>query len=325
MKIAQCGAMLAVLSAVAGGMTNRAFGEDSPVAAAGTVTVGAGAAATTPATAAAPVAPAIIVREGSGEAPDPCRTGEVAANATRPAWDYAASTTQCGVIESDFGWLGQATGPGVNQQMVVSSIRYGLTPRLDLRWGLTNHIWQNGSGSESLQGTGDQWLGGRYRFQEQGRVIPAIAFLYAGRVPQANPAKGFGSGFADHQFVLIVSRDLGKYHFDFNTVGTLAGGAHGHDGAAQFGLALTRPVTKKLSGILESYGGGQPGTPDRFGAAFAGATFAVRPQLAIDAAYTRTYTAGSPREQVLFGITYARRAGFSPLSRRFAAARVLGR
>jgi hypothetical protein len=319
MRIVQCGVVVAVVAAFAGGIANRAFGEDRPVAAAGTV--GAGA-ATTSGTA---IAPAMIERGTAGEAPDPCLTGEVAANATRPAWDYGASTTQCGVIESDFGWLGQPMGSGVNQQMVVSSMRYGLTPRLDLRWGLTNWIWQNGAGSASLQGIGDQWLGGRYRFQEQGRVMPAMAFLYAGKVAMANPAKGFGSGFADHQLVLIVSRDLGRNHFDFNTVGTVAGGAGGHDGAAQFGLALTRPVTKKLSGILESYGGGQPGTPDRFGAVFAGATFTVRPQLVIDGAYMRTYTAGSPREQVLFGITYARRAGFAPLSRRFAAARMLGR
>jgi hypothetical protein len=322
MRIAQWGVLLAAFAVIPGGMANRALGEDRPVAGAGTV---GGVAATTSGTAVAPVALAMIERGASGETSDPCLTGEVAANATRPPWDYAASTTQCGVIESDFGWLGQPMGSGVNQQMVVSSMRYGLTPRLDLRWGLTNRIWQDGSASASLQGVGDQWLGGRYRFQEQGRVMPAMAFLYAGKVPTANPAKGFGSGFADHQFVLIVSRDLGRNHFDFNTVGTLAGGAQGHDGAAQFGLAWTRPVTKKLSGILESYGGGQPGTPDRFGAVFAGATFVVRPQLVIDGAYTRTYTTGSPREQVLFGITYARRAGFAPLSRRFAAARMLGR
>jgi hypothetical protein len=98
-----------------------------------------------------------------------------------------------------------------------------------------------------------------------------------------------------------------------------------HDGAAQFGLAVTRPLSKKLSGILESYGGPQPGSPDRFGAVFAGAVYTLRPQLVLDAAYARTYTAGSPRQQVLVGVTFASRPGFAPLSHGSALARLLGR
>ena len=269
--------------------------------------------------------PAAIILARPEETPDPCAQREVAANATRPAWDYAASTTQCGVLETDYGFLSQPLGAGVAQQMLVTSMRYGLTPKLDLRWGIANHIWQGGGGTESLQGVGDQWLGARFRFHEQGRFSPAMAFLYAGKIPVANPAKGLGSGFVDHQFLFIASRDLGKNHFDFNAVGTVVGSSHGHDSAAQFGLALTRPITPKLSGILESYGGAQPGTSNRFGAGFVGATYTPRPQLVLDGAFTRTYTAGSPRQQVLFGVTYARRAGFSTLPRDSAFARLLGR
>ena len=155
--------------------------------------------------------------------------------------------------------------------------------------------------------------------------MPAMAFDYGVKIPTANPAKGFGSGFADHQFLLIASRDLGRSHFDFNVVGTVAGGARGHDGAVQFGLAISRPVTPKFSWILESYGGPQPGTSDRFGAAFAGATYTLRPSMVVDGAYSRTYTAGSPRQQFLFGMTFAMRPGFLPLPKSSAFARLLGR
>ncbi len=288
----------------------------------------AAAVSTTPAAAVEPATAMVAIRPATA---DPCLAVDVAANATRPAWDYAASTTQCGVLESDYGFLSQPLGAGVSQRMLVTSLRYGLTPKLDLRWGLTDHIWQSGGSSRAVQGAGDQWLGFRYRLHEQGRVSPAMAVLYAGKAPTANPAKGLGSGVADHEFVFIASRDLGKSHFDFNVAGNIVGvprtPVHGksHDGAAQFGLALTRPVTKRLSGIFESYGGAQPGTPDRFGAGFAGVTYTLRPQLVLDAAYARTYTAGSPRQQVLFGVTYARRAGFAPLPRNAALARLLGR
>jgi hypothetical protein len=276
----------------------------------------------------AAVTPALAVSSALLQQPQPadrCALAEVTANPTRPAWDYAASTTQCGVAEVDSGWMEQPVGGGVRQQMSMSSLRYGLTPKLDLRWGLTNHIVQSGGGTAPLEGIGDQWVNARYRFLEQEHWMPAMALLYGIKVPTANPAKGFGSGFYDQQYILIASRDLGRNHLDFNTVGTVTGAAHGHDGAAQFGLALTRPLSAKLSWILESYGGPQPGTSDRFGAAFTGATYTLRSTLVVDGAYSRTYTAGSPRQQFLFGMTFAMRPGFLPLPRNSSVARLLGR
>ncbi|HZB88967.1 MAG TPA: hypothetical protein VE291_09945 [Terracidiphilus sp.] len=259
------------------------------------------------------------------QAPDPCQLGEATANPTRPAWDYAASSTQCGILEADSGWQRQPIGGGVSQRMVVSSLRYGLTPRLDLRWGTTEYLFQSGGGTASVNGVGDQWLGARYRFHEQGSKTPALALLYTAKVPTASPAKGLGTGFTDHQLIFIASRDFGRNHFDFNTVGTLVGGPNGHDGAAQFGLALTRPVTPRFSAILESYGGPQPGTPNRFGAVLVAATYTLRPSLVVDSAYSRTYTAGSPRDQFLFGFTFAMRSGFAPISRGSSIGRLLGR
>jgi hypothetical protein len=268
------------------------------------------------------VSPASLHQPQAG---DLCAFAEVTANPTRPAWDYAASTTQCGVAEMDSGWEMQPMGGGVNQQMLVSSVRYGVTPKLDLRWGITDHMTQSGGGTGSLEGVGDQWLSVRYRFHEQCSRMPAMALLYGAKIPTANPGKGFGTGFVDHQLTFVASRDLGRYHLDFNTVGTVVGEAQGHDGAAQFGLAMTRSVSRRLSLILESYGGPQPGTSDRFGAAFGGATYALRPGVVFDGAYTRTYTAGSPRQQLLCGFTFTLRPGFSPIPRGSSLGRLLGR
>jgi hypothetical protein len=278
--------------------------------------------------AAADAAPALAVSSALFQPPpsaDPCALADVTANPTRPAWDYAASTTQCGIAEVDTGWMEQPMGGGVRQQLLTSSLRYGLTPKLDLRWGSTSHVLQSGGGTAALEGVGDQWANARYRFLEQGRWMPAMAVVYGIKIPTANPAKGFGSGFSDQQYIFIASRDLGKNHFDFNAVGTVTGGSHGHDGAAQFGLALTRPLSPRLSWILESYGGPQPGTSDRLGAAFTGATYAVRPWLVLDSAYSRTFTAGLPRQQVMFGSTYSLRPGFVQMPRKSLLGRLLGR
>jgi len=266
-----------------------------------------------------------LTRAIQAQPPDPCLSGETVASPSRPYWNSGAATTPCGNLETDFGIVLQPMGRGARQTLWVSSVRYGLTPRLDVRWGATNHISQSGGDLKPSEGIGDASLSATYRFHDQGRWVPAMAFSYGITLPQANPEKGFGSGFIDHQFLYIASRDLGPLHVDFNVVGTLAGEKDGHDGAVQFGLALTRPVTQRLAWIIESYGGPQPGTADRFGAVLTGGTFIVRPWLVVDGAYTRTYTAGSPRQQILFGITCARRLRFGPIAKGSRIGRLLGR
>jgi hypothetical protein len=318
-------AILVDLAMVAGaGQAMAALdGPDGPYTASGSTTVET----STPGPS-SPMAPTLASGYAAARQSDiagPCALAEVTANPTRPAWDYGASTTQCGVAEVDSGWLEQPMGGDERQQMLTSSVRYGLTSKLDLRWGSTSRITQSGGGAAPLEGIGDQWASARYRFVEQGRWIPAMALLYGVKIPAANPAKGFGSGFFDEQYIFIASRDLGKNHLDFNAVGTVTGGPHGRDGAMQLGLALTRPLNARLSWILESYGGPQPGTADRFGAAFTGATFALRPRLVFDVAYSRTYTAGAPRQQVMFGSTYSLRPGFAHVPRSSFFGRLFGR
>ena len=263
----------------------------------------------------------IVADEGTR---DPCQA-EVIANPTRPNWDTSATTTACNVLEADLGWLRQPMDAQARQQQIVSSLRYGLTPKLDLRYGFTELIHQYGDGQQALSGIGDQTLSFRFRFLEQAHWYPAMALSYGYKFPTASADNGFGSGYADHQFLLILSRDLGKNHFDYNLLGTLAGAANGFDSSVQSGLALTRAITPRFSGILESYGGTQPGVPDRYGANLVGCSYQLTPRLYLDASWARAYTAGSPRDLLGFGVTYARPSGLPPLSHKFAAARWLGR
>ncbi|HEX4283842.1 MAG TPA: hypothetical protein VHZ28_02040 [Terracidiphilus sp.] len=256
---------------------------------------------------------------------DPCFATEIAASPSRPVWTAGAATTQCNVLEFDAGWLLTPMGDRVNQTLLPTSVRYGLTPRMDLRWGMPGPIRQGGGDSAQLRGITDQTFSVTYRFVEGSRRVPALAVSYGLKDPHANPAKGFGTGFVDHQLSLIASRDLGRLHFDFNAVGTMAGCAKDRDGGVFFGMAMSRPVTRSLTWLVESEGGTQPGTEDRYGAALSGVSWTIRPWLVADAAYTRAYTAGAPRSQITAGFTYARRSGFPPLARGSRVARWLGR
>lgn len=241
-----------------------------------------------------------------------CAAGEMIPNSMSPTWDSQAATTQCGALETDNLTIFQTTGAGVRQQMLVTTAKYGLTPRLEVRWGLPGRIIQAGERTEGVRGTTDQWLGACFRFHDQGRWAPDLALDYAIKIPTANPAKGFGSGYTDHQMTLIASRDVRHNHIDFNMAGTIAGGPAGHDGAAQFGLALTRSLSARLLGTAEVFGGPQPGTDDRYGAALVGGAWSLRPWLAVNGGYVRAYTAGSPRQQILLGFIYTLRPMFAP-------------
>jgi hypothetical protein len=248
-----------------------------------------------------------IAAKSEAVIPGPCHLDDSTASPMRPNWTNGAATTQCGNLESDYGFLWQGMGGGVNQTMVPLSLRYGLTPKLEMRWGLPTHVAQSGGGSPSLEGVSDQWLSAQYRFLEQRAVAPALAMSYGFKIPTANPAKGFGSGYVDHQINVIASRDIKWAHFDFNALETMAGGPHGYASAMQYGLALSVAQTKKLGWILESDGGPQPGVAGSFGQALVGAQWTVHPWLVLDTAYTRAYTAGSPRQQFTVGWTYSSR------------------
>jgi hypothetical protein len=264
-----------------------------------------------------PVAPA--------RADDPCLASEVAATPTRPNWSNSASTTQCGVVEFDSGWLAQSFRDRSALHTQTSSVRYGIGPRLDFRWAIPGPVNQKAVGQSAVNGVSDQWFSLRYRFLEQGVWSPALAFTYGVKSPTASPSKGLGTGRIDQLLLLIASRDLGKLHLDFNTAGTMAGAARGRDGGAQVGLVLSAPMTKKLTAMLETDGGSTPGTKTRYGEALLGASWTVNPRFVLDSAYTRGYTAGAPRQQITVGCTYALRSKIVlGTPRRAAWAKMLG-
>jgi hypothetical protein len=251
--------------------------------------------------------PAVEPGRAAAPAPeDPC-TAEVVSQPSRPMWTAGAQTTQCGVMENDLGWRRMALGGGVQQSGVTSTERYGITRSLDVTWSLPLRLVQSGGGTGTVEGITDQSLSVMYEFMEQRRRVPAMAVSYGMTIPTANPAKGFGTGYMDHQLVWLASRDVRQLHFDINVAGALAGGPKGYDAAVQSGLVMTVPVRRNLGWMLESDGGPQPGTPDRFGQALTGFSWAIRPNLVADAGYTRAWTAGAPRQQFTMGVTWAHR------------------
>ena len=254
------------------------------------------------------VVPGHMERGATIQKIDECGARDIEPNVAAPIWDIPAATTQCGSLELDSLFTTQRLSGGVRQESMGTVARFGITPRLEVRWGMPGRITQSGGGP-TLAGTTDQSIGACYRFHEQMGHIPDLAMDFAMKIPTANAAKGFGSGYTDYAGTLIASAGLGNTHVDFNAVGMSAGGKHGADAAAQFGLAMTRQLLPKLLGTLEVFGGSQPGTSDRYGAALIGGAWGFRPWFAINAAFVRAYTAASPRQQFMLGFIYTTRPG----------------
>lgn len=236
--------------------------------------------------------------------------GEIEPNSAVPLWDTPAETTPCGTVEIDNLLIQQSIGGGVHQELMLNTAKYGLTSHVEIRWELPGRMMQSGGGTSPLGGSTDQMAGVCWRFHDQGGWTPDLALDYAVKIPTANPGKKFGSGYTDNQFTLVASRDLGRNHIDFNVAGTIAGGPQGHDGAVQFGMAFSRTITSRLLLAIEDFGGPQPGTPNRYGAGLFGGAWSIHPWLALNAAYSRAYTSGSPRDQLLIGFIYTMRPGF---------------
>jgi hypothetical protein len=246
----------------------------------------------------------LIVANEPGEHADPCADPEVQPNSMSPTWNIQAAPVQCGALETDNLAVLQPMGAGVTQWTLATTAKYGLTPRMQLRWGMPGRISQHSAGTPPVTGTTDQAVGLLLHFRDQSAWLPSLALDYGVKIPTANPSKAFGSGFVDHVLTAVASRDTGPYHVDFNVVGTWAGAAHGHDRAIQSGLGLSRTFPHSLMGTVEVFGGSQAGTSDRLGAVLLGGSWGIRPWLAFNGGSLRSYTAGSPRQQFMAGFIY---------------------
>jgi hypothetical protein len=236
-----------------------------------------------------------------------CISSSVISVPSRPTVANATDTTQCGVVELEYGLERQWPGDGANRDDLSGGLRFGLTPKLDFHWSSSEFVHlMNGGGDRT--GYGDNWLGLKYRFLGQTKHRPALGVFYDAKVPSASVALGLGSGKVDHSISFLASKDVRKLHFDFNVVELLAGrpAATGFDHNTGFALATWVPVTKRLTGVVEPYGYNSlnPGNP-AFASAMVGFNYKVQPRVYVDAGLDLGVTHDAPHKRVYVGITYA--------------------
>jgi hypothetical protein len=236
-----------------------------------------------------------------------CFSSSFASVPSRPTVTSATDTTQCGVVELEYGLERQWPGSGANRDDLTGGLRFGLTPKLDFHWASGDFVHLSNADGDRT-GYGDNWLGLRYRFLGQSTRRPSLGVFYEVKIPTASVPLGLGSGKVDYTLSFLASKDVRKLHFDFNAIELWAGRetATGFDRDTGFALATWVPLTKRLSGVVEPYG---YSFLNLFNPAFAstmiGFNYKVQPRLYLDAGMDFGVTSGAPRKRIFIGVTYA--------------------
>jgi hypothetical protein len=159
---------------------------------------------------------------------------------------------------------------------------------------------------QHAKGVGDTGVGLQWRAVHQRKFVPTISFLYAAKVPTAPDV--LGSGAADHETRIFLSKDIGKSHFDANLSYFFLGrpGAAGFDHMFLPALAWSHPVKGKWGTTAEIWG------TTHQNAAIAGttsilaaATYQMRPRLVFDSGMNFGLRGDKPRATFFIGLTYS--------------------
>ncbi len=220
---------------------------------------------------------------------------ELVAVPNRPTVSTTSQPVQPGVLETEWGVDAASTHQDVN-----GLFKFGLTENFELR--LAHNPFTADSGTH---GVGDTAVGFKYRMTRDSGHEPSISLMYMFKAPTAGDI--LGSGEADHVFGLLVSKDLGKHHFDFNLIANILGrprGGFDHDFLNA--LAWSRPVRGKWSANAEVSGVTPPGAGVPGSAQFiAAAIYTARPRLVFDIGMLGRLTGPIPQAMFIAGVTYS--------------------
>jgi hypothetical protein len=236
-----------------------------------------------------------------------CYADSMVANPNRPTVANPADITQYGVLELEYGWDRVWPQEDAHQSSIGGLLKFGVLCDIELRWTTTSFLSQTDA-TGTHQGFGDNWVGPQIRFYKQTKRVPTLAFAYAIKIPSASTENGLGTGRVDHSFVFLASKDIAKFHFDFNLTHFLIGrqSGLGFDQNDQLNLAFSRAIRGRLQFTVEFYGDTRlnRNTPGFISSLWA-PTYAISPRLVIDGGFEGGLTSGGPHRHAFVGVTYS--------------------
>ncbi|HEY1421862.1 MAG TPA: transporter [Candidatus Acidoferrum sp.] len=221
---------------------------------------------------------------------------QITAVPNRPTFSTTAESVQPGVFEIEYGFE-LADG----HQNINGLLKFGVTKNLELRFG--NNLIERDAG---IAGRGDSGAGFKYKMVEEKSWLPTLSVLYTATIPTATAE--VGAGAIGHSAGILVSKDFGKHHFDFNETAQWLGrpGASGFDRDYFTALAYSRTVrgnwgaTAELAGFSRT-NATTPATMTIMGAA----TYNLSSRLVLDTGVYIAAYGQLPRATFFSGVTYS--------------------
>src|SRR5262249_39140667 len=87
-----------------------------------------------------------------------CSSRNIASVPSRPTVTSATDTTQCGVLEVEYGLERQWVDGDARHDDLSGGVRFGITPNLDVHWASGDFLNFTDQGG-SRTGFGDTWVG----------------------------------------------------------------------------------------------------------------------------------------------------------------------
>lgn len=223
---------------------------------------------------------------------------ELVAVPNRPTISNTAETTQRGVLELEYGT--ELSDP---HKDLNGLLKFGATRDLELRLSSFPVIADHAAG---VTGVGDVQLGIKYRLLHQTANRPTISLSYTAELPTATGA--LGTAAVDHFALLMISKDLGKHHVDFNVQPAWWGRPHaaGYDTNWTLAGAWSHPIRGNwgIGGELSGYTRQDVSTPGEL-QTILNATYTARPRLVLDFGVINRIYGNVPRAMFEAGFTYS--------------------
>lgn len=222
---------------------------------------------------------------------------EIDAVPNRPTFSTTAETVQRGVLEIEGGFEAASGLQDVNLLL-----KFGLLKDLEVRVGNDPLLRVQGSA-----GVSDTGVGFKYRFFEQHRRIPTTSILYTAILPSAT--SGLGIGAMGHSLALLLSKDLGKHHFDFNEAIQFIGRGPGGSGFRRSyfsALAYSHPLGEKwgITGEVAGTSRLDPSTGETM-TLLGALTYSKTPRLVFDFGAYGATLGDIPTVVIFSGVTYS--------------------
>jgi hypothetical protein len=214
----------------------------------------------------------------------------------RPTFSTTAEAVQRGVFEVEFGLEAADAHQNFN-----GLLKFGLLRNLELRFGTDPMLRESG-----VAGFGDSNAGLKFRFLRQNGAMPTLSALYTATIPSATA--GLGAAALGHSVGILVSKDFGRHHLDFNESLQWLGRpeANGFDRNCFTAVAYEHPLTAKIQVMAEiaGYSRANIATPSTL-TVLMGMTFAVSPRLVLDGGSYIAAHGNLPRATFFLGTTYS--------------------